>query len=591
MANRLHAKFFQVACAIYVCLLSWCIQDVSAQIYSVVDLGFPNNSSNSAAEAHGLNRNGFVVGTWWDGGSKKGNQYAFIYANGTMTNLGTINAGGSYDYAIANAINNSSQIIGQGTTTGNYVYHAFLNTNGVMVDLDNTGQSWSSANAINQHGQIVGEFTTSLGLIHAFIFTNGSFQDLGTLPGGSYSSAKGINDSGVIVGESSDASGNTYAVVYSNNFPMNLGTLGGNYSAAFAINNSGTIVGESTVSNGELHAFLYRNGTMSDLGTLGGTNSSAQAINNGGLVTGYALTTNEAAHAFLFSGSTMLDLHQAAAFPAGWTNVFLTLAYGINDSGQVVGGVNYVTNNGTTNYDAFLLIPPALSVTCSTNIMVTASSPTGAVVSFTVTATGGCSQPSVITSPPSSSNFPIGTNTVNVTASDLCGHTNTCGFLVIVNPSQAYPPILLINSTNITVTATSSNGAVVSFTSTASGGCSSPVVVAVPASGSTFAIGTTTVTNTASDSCGNSTNGTFTVTVRPMPAPLNLNSPAVLTNGQFTMTIHGTTGQNFVVEASTNLMNWIALQTNTLPDAATNWTDAGAPTNNHRFYRTLTLPY
>jgi probable HAF family extracellular repeat protein len=566
-----------------------CLQNASAQTFSVLDLGFPNNSTNSAAEAHGLNRNGFVVGTWWDGGSKKGSQYAFLYTNGTMANLGTINAGGNYDYAIANAINNSSQIVGQGTTTGNYVYHAFLYTNGVMLDLDNTGQSWSSANAINQHGQIVGEFTTSLGLIHAFIFTNNSFQDLGTLPGGSYSSAKGINDSGVIVGESSDATGNTYAVVYSNNIPINLGTLGGNYSAAFAINNSGSIVGESTASNGELHAFIYRNGTMSDLGTLGGTNSSAQAINNGGLVTGYALTTNEASHAFLFSGSTMLDLQQASAFPAGWTNVFLTLAYGINDAGQVVGGVNYITNNGATNYDAFLLTPPALSVTCSSNIMVSASGPTGAVVSFTFTATGGCSQATATANPPSGSNFPVGTNTVRVTASDLCGHTNTCSFFVTVNP-PGYPPILLVNSTNVTATATSSNGAVVTFSSSASGGCSPPVIVAVPPSGSTFSIGTTTVTNTASDSCGNSTNGTFTVTVKPVPAPLNLTSPAILANGQFTMSIQGAVGQNFVIQASTDLLNWLALQTNTLPATSTNWTDTSAPTNNRRFYRTLTLP-
>lgn len=402
---------------------------VQAQSYSLTDLGFPPLAgAGSASEAHGMNQHGDVVGTWWDGKSGRGSQYAFWYADGTNTDLGTIKSGG-YDYAVANAINNAGQIVGQATTSGGggYIYHAFLYTNGIMTDLDNTGQGWSSANAINHDGEIVGEFTTPLGLIHGFIYTNGGFLDLGTL-GGTYSSAKGINDSGVIVGEASDASNNVFAFVYNHGFMTNLGTLGGTYSAAFAINDSGVIAGESSVSNGEVHAFIYRDGVMRDLGTFGGTNSTAQAINNGGEVTGYALTTNEDAHAFLFNGATMVDLHQAFIPPAGWTNIFLTLAYAINDAGQVAGGVNYITN-GMTNYDAFLLTPP-----------VAASSPT------------------------------LG-------------------------------------------------------------------------AGGTFSVG-----------------------------------------------IQGAAGQTYVIQASTNLLTWIPILTNTLTGTSTNWSDADAGTNDLRFYRVLTLP-
>ena len=353
-------------------LCPWCLsiiaatglitRQVYAQSYLITDLGIPTNAPGSASEAHGVNSHGSVVGTWWNGASAKGNQYAFLFTNGIIGDLGTIKAGG-YDYAIAYAINDANQVVGQGTIPGggSYNYHAFLYTNGVMADLDNTGQSWSSANAINQSGTIVGEFTTPLGLIHAFLYTNNAMLDLGTLPGGLNSSARGINNSGVIVGDTSDTSGNTLAFIYTNGVMNSLGTLGGNYSSAKAINNAGVIVGESSLANGETHAFVYSNGFMSDLGTLGGTNSSATGINNSGLIVGYALTTNEDAHAFSFDGKGLRDLQQTFFAPPGWTNIFLTLAYGVNDLGQVAGGINYVTN-GVTNYDGFLLAPPPFEI-------------------------------------------------------------------------------------------------------------------------------------------------------------------------------------------------------------------------------------
>jgi probable HAF family extracellular repeat protein len=333
-----------------------------AQSYLITDLGIPTKAPGSASEAHGVNAHGSVVGTWWDGSSAKGDQYAFWYTNGITGDLGTIKAAG-YNYAIAYAINDANQVVGQGTIpgAGSYDYHAFLYTNGVMADLDNTGQSWSSANAINQRGTIVGEFTTPLGLIHAFLYTNSSMQDLGTLSGGLNSSARGINDSGAIVGDSSDAAGNTLAFIYTNGVMNSLGTLGGNYSSARAINNAGVIVGESSLADGQTHAFIYSNGFMSDLGTLGGTNSSATGINNSGLIVGYALTTNEDAHAFSSDGKVLRDLQQTFSAPPGWTNIFLTLAYGVNERGEIAGGVNYITS-GVTNYDAFLLSPPPFEI-------------------------------------------------------------------------------------------------------------------------------------------------------------------------------------------------------------------------------------
>jgi uncharacterized repeat protein (TIGR01451 family) len=144
---------------------------------------------------------------------------------------------------------------------------------------------------------------------------------------------------------------------------------------------------------------------------------------------------------------------------------------------------------------------------------VTATSSNGAFVFFSTTVTGGCTPPPVIVSASKASGslFPVGVTSVFVYAVDNCGNSNNCSFTVTVNP-----PVSVNCPSNITVTATSSGGATVFYTVTASGGCSPPPFVnSTPPSGSTFPIGTTTVNSTASDTCGNSASCSFTVTVNP----------------------------------------------------------------------------
>ena len=124
-----------------------------------------------------------------------------------------------------------------------------------------------------------------------------------------------------------------------------LGTLGGSESFASGINNSGKVVGYSPIAeNSDYHAFLYEGTTMNDLGTLGGSESYAFGINNSGQVAGYSGTTgNSAHHAFLYDGGNMIDLNTLLPTGSGWV---LRQAYGINDSGQIVGE-GYNLNGGS----------------------------------------------------------------------------------------------------------------------------------------------------------------------------------------------------------------------------------------------------
>ncbi len=86
-------------------------------------------------------------------------------------------------------------------------------------------------------------------------------------------------------------------------------------------------------------------------------------------------------------------------------------------------------------------------------------------------------------------------------------------FTQLVTTPDCTPPVLTVPGT-ITVNATSPAGAAVSYTVTATDNVDpSPVVVCAPPSGSTFPIGATTVTCTATDASGNSATASFVVIV------------------------------------------------------------------------------
>ncbi|MEQ1850418.1 MAG: HYR domain-containing protein, partial [Chthoniobacteraceae bacterium] len=91
---------------------------------------------------------------------------------------------------------------------------------------------------------------------------------------------------------------------------------------------------------------------------------------------------------------------------------------------------------------------------------------------------------------------------------------------VTVNVVDTTPPVITVPA-DIIAEATGSGGATVTFSTSASDlvGGTRPTTN-VPASGSVFPIGVTTVTSTAADAAGNSASTTFTVTVRDTTPPV-----------------------------------------------------------------------
>ena len=92
-------------------------------------------------------------------------------------------------------------------------------------------------------------------------------------------------------------------------------------------------------------------------------------------------------------------------------------------------------------------LPP--TVTCSTNITITATGNCPVVVSFPVTGDDNCSLATLMANPPSGSVFPVGTNAVIVTATDAAGNSNSCSFSVIILPGLPPPLNIVRGSTNV----------------------------------------------------------------------------------------------------------------------------------------------
>jgi probable HAF family extracellular repeat protein len=290
------------------------------------------------SRAYGINDEGQVVGMSYLLG---GNPHAFLWEDGTMTDLGTLGGYGSE----ARDINDAGQIVGMASTPS-ISNRAFLWQNGAMQDLGTLGGNGSDAFGINSSGQVVGFSGMPIGPSHAFLWQNGSMQDLGTF--GLNATAYGINDSGQVVGDSCYPTVHPcHAFLWQGGSLQDLGHLGGETSRAYAINEAGQVVGESHTGNGEIHPFLWQNGAMQDLGTLSGPGSNdshAFDINDDGQVVGAS-----AYHAFLWENGQMQDLNNLIPANSGWV---LYVARAINNKDQIVG---YGGINGQTH--AFLLKP------------------------------------------------------------------------------------------------------------------------------------------------------------------------------------------------------------------------------------------
>ena len=210
-------------------------------------------------------------------------------------------------------------------------------------------------------------------------------------------------------------------------------------------------------------------------------------------------------------GTVSCDHPSGSFFPVGETTVMCTSSAGPTCTFKV-------TVNDTQN--PTISAPDDATYQCASDVP--AASPSQA------TASDNCGSPTVTVS--ESDNGGAGSPaspliiTRTYTSTDAGGLTASDSQTITVIDNT--PPTITCPA-NITVNASPGTcAASVSFAVTASDNCSPATVVTSIPSGSSFSVGTTTVTATATDAAGNSQSCSFTVTVNDVEAPV------ITTNGQ-----------------------------------------------------------
>jgi hypothetical protein len=215
-------------------------------------------------------------------------------------------------------------------------------------------------------------------------------------------------------------------------------------------------------------------------------------------------------------GKPICNPASGSIFPTGSTTVTCSVADGAG-------------NQSSCNFTVTVTDTVAPTINCPANIVTTtALNQCARAVSFSVTASDQCSGVTIVSNPPSGTNFPMGTTTVTSTATDSAGNTANCTFTVTVNDNQ--PPTISCPVNLVKANDLNFCSAVVTYTAPiVSDNCQGVVSpICSPASGATFPKGTTTVICTVSDVSGNSSSCNFTVTVNDMQVPV-ITCPANIT--------------------------------------------------------------
>ena len=195
-------------------------------------------------------------------------------------------------------------------------------------------------------------------------------------------------------------------------------------------------------------------------------------------------------------------------FPKGTTTVTYTATDPAGNSSICSFNITVVDN-----------VAPAM-MNCPSDIMAIANASCQAIVSWSApTFSDNCSGGTMTSTRAPGATFNIGTTAVTYTATDAAGNTSTCTFNVIVQ--DVIKPVISGCLSDITVSANASCQAVVNWTPpTFTDNCSGGTMTSTRAPGSTFNLGATAVTYTASDAAGNTSTCTFNVIVQDAIKPL-----------------------------------------------------------------------
>jgi probable HAF family extracellular repeat protein len=238
-------------------------------------------------------------------------------------------------------INDQGEIVGACSTGG------FIMQNGIITIYDpyyDTG-----VEGVNAAGELVASYEDYGSPPESFVVsTTGVISPL-NYPEATGTVARSINDSGEVAGlyyNNSEADSSYQGFLYRGGQFITIDFPTAQITEAEGVNDSGEIAGIWVDADNNAHGFTYQNGTFTQLNAPGCLQSGALGINNLGDVVGFCQTARFG-YGFLYKNGAYTFLSD----PKG---IGSTLAYGVNDSDDIVG---YYAPAGTFDmYNGFVAI-------------------------------------------------------------------------------------------------------------------------------------------------------------------------------------------------------------------------------------------
>jgi probable HAF family extracellular repeat protein len=339
-------------CALAAALCAGSVQAQSLPAYGLTLIAAPSGSAGLTPAA--LNATGQVTGSiaFFAGQAS----HAFLYSGGTLTDLGTLPFPGSATFgsATGQSITAIDGIVGTVTDPGTppqWQFGFIYSAGGALEPLNMlTGFPFCTATATNAQGTIVGACSNTTETI-ATIYQNGTPQQIG--PSGA--TANAVNDYNQV------AATGTPGFLYANGtltpLPLLSGGSANTQSGATSVNNAGQAVGWQ-LNGSSYQSFFYSNGATTALaGVPVSAVQPALSMNDAGQIVGYTATSSTATPVpFFFAHGLMTPLNALlSATDPSQRYVTLTMAYAINDSGQIIASGTDSRAPGTTR--AYLLTP------------------------------------------------------------------------------------------------------------------------------------------------------------------------------------------------------------------------------------------
>lgn len=475
-----------------------------------------------------INATGQIYGMWTTYSDQNGAVFFFDPATGAQQvptfGLGNLDPSGLSDHGLI-----LGRFIMSYDANGYYLPHVYAwSAAGGGQDIGSLGGTFTDtqgvSNPMNAAGQVTVRAQTAAGETHAAYWdATSGLIDIGTFSDGHDSAPVAIGPNGQVIGTSNHADGSYAPFIWDR--AHGLVEIPVSNGSPQLVTADGVVWG--TFNNFNVFCWDPVNGPRSfanpdtspygnfDRYTVKGILPDGRAVVQGnGMFTGNSAYVLDPATGGIqqlllpdtVSGNTQVSAPNAAGQIVGSANasdgslhVFVwDAANGLQDLGTGLPDGTYIVPAGIT--DAGQLVVQAYDAAGAQHILLWEN----------VSGFQELSLPPGVTS--------IGIQSLSnagFTGSYQAADGSTHGYLVALASAQqdTQPPVLSLPA-NLTVAATGTNGATITFTATATDNVDGavPVTLSKP-SGSVFAFGTTTVTATAHDAAGNTATGAFTVTV------------------------------------------------------------------------------